>query len=174
MASVTDSVLIDGLAVNRAKNDIQPKGELWKDKRFDIRNGYSFWVTAQALRHFLGGFELPKDMSLAECGFALRCAELLEPRTNMVAKHINNYYKPMTALLLADEMHINRRYCQKLVKGLIDKRIMKRHDNRLYMNPLYFIRGRILTYGLYTLFQEDLDAFLPQWVVDRFNGDADA
>ena len=151
------------------------EGSAWKRARFDLDRGYSFWLGYNSVRMFPGGFELPRDFNLSERGFAYTCAMLLEPNSNMLARHTRGRYVPLTVAGLAKETGISMRQCQTYMSRMISRNIVKRADDRhLYMNPLYFIRGRYLTWGLYHLFQEDLDPFLPDWVIDRFNGDINA
>lgn len=167
--------IADGIAVNSDSVGEQIRsGREWQKHRFSLEEGYSFWLTAYAVRMFPNGFELPKDLDAMTCGYLYRCAMMLQPKTNILVKHYRNYDRPMNTRLLADELGIGIRQCQRFLKIAKDKRIIKEYDHKLYMNPLFFIRSRKLTWELYTLFQEDLDAFLPQWVIDRFNGDVNA
>ena len=155
-------------------NKYKTEGQQWKDDRFDIKSGYSFWLSSNAVRMFPQGTELPKEINASMCGYLYRCAMMLQPKTNMIVKHYKNYDKPMCREMLIEELGISERQFYRFIKMAKDKRIIKEHDKKLYMNPIFFICGRYLTHQLYTLFQEDLDAFLPQWVIDRFNGDVNA
>ena len=166
--------LADGIADNSARQEQLLNGEEWKKHRFSLKDGYSFWLTAYAVRSFPNGFELPKELNAAMCGYVYRCAMMLQPNTNVIVKHYKNYDKPLNRETLAEELGISERQFFRFFKIATDKRIIKEYDHKLYINPLFFIRGRKLSWELYTLFQEDLDAFLPQWVIDRFNGDVNA
>jgi hypothetical protein len=157
-----------------AYNKIKTEGQQWKDDRFDKRRGYSFWISVNAVRMFPKGTELPKDITPYFCGLFYRCANMLQANTNMLVKRYCNYERPITKTMLADELGIGKRQCQRLLKLARERHIIKEYNCKLYMNPIFFMCGRYLTHQLYTLFQEDLDAFLPQWVIDRFNGDVNA
>lgn len=170
-----NSLIADGIAESSEWHPKQPThGNEWKHQRFDLEEGYSFWLSAYAVRSFPNGFELPKDVDALTCGYLYRCSMMLQPKTNMLVKHYRNYDKPMNSRLLAEELGIGIRQCQRFLQDVKQRGIIKEDDHRLYMNPIYFIRSRKLTWKLYTLFQEDLDDFLPQWVVDRYNGDVNA
>ena len=171
----TDDVLADGIAGRAEQRDTNRRsGMSWKRYRFNLENGYSFFLGAAAVRYFPGGWELPKDITPADCGHMYRVAALLQPGTNMIIKHHKNYDRPITVLQLADELGISADHCKKFLLRMMHRRIIKKQDGHYYVNPIFFIRGRYLTWGLYHLFQEDLDPFLPDWVIDRFNGDINA
>ena len=168
-------VLADGIAGAAACKDFRATGgREWKRHRFDPEEGYSFFLGAHAVRSFPGGWELPADLSATDCGYMYRCSVLLQPGTNMLVKHHKNYDRPLTIEGLAKELGISEKHCQRFIKRMEDRRIVKRQDGYIYVSPIFFIRGRLLKWHLYTLFSDDLDAFLPQWVIDRFNGDVNA
>lgn len=170
-----DNTIADGIAVNSVMGTGRIlNGEEWKKHRFDLEDGYSFWLTAYAVRSFPNGFELPKDIGASVCGHLYRCSMMLQPKTNIIVKHYKNYDRPISKQELAEELGLCEKQFRRFLKIATEKRVIKEYDHKLYMNPLFFIRGRKLTWQLYTLFQEDLDAFLPQWVIDRFNGDVNA
>ena len=167
--------IADGIAVNSDSVGEQIRnGREWQKHRFSLEEGYSFWLSAYAVRSFPNGFELPKDINASVCGYLYRCAMMLQPKTNIIVKHYKNYDRPLDRKALAEELGLRDRQFRTFFKVATEKRIIKEYNHRLYMNPLFFIRSRKLTWELYTLFQEDLDAFLPQWVIDRFNGDVNA
>ena len=162
--------------VNKAEayNKYKTEGEQWKEYRFSKKNGYSFWLSANAVRMFPNGFELPKDINASMCGYLYRCAMMLQPKTNMIVKHYKNYDKPLDKEALIKELGISKRHFYRFFKIATEKQIIREHDGKLYMNPLFFICGRHLSHQLYTLFSDQLDAFLPRWVIDRLNGNANA
>ena len=170
-----NNIIADGIAeasvyAERKLSD----GKQWKDNRFSLEKGYSYWMNAKAVRMFTNGCELPKDIPPLYCGYMYRCATMLQASTNMIVKHHKNYDRPITTKQLAEELGISTRSCQYFIKSMIDRDILRKQDGHLYVNPIFFIRGRYLSWQLYTLFSDQLDAFLPQWVIDRFNGDVNA
>ena len=167
------SLLADGIACDKLPNEQYKKGKEWKDKRF--KNGkYSFWKGIVCVRSFPRGTELPKDISTTDTAYMYRCSMMLQHNTNMLVKRYANYEREMSVKMLAEELGIKERQCQRFIKRMEEKRILKRENRKIYINPIYFICGKYLTWHLYMLFQDDLDAFLPDWVVDRFNGDINA
>ena len=173
--NVDAAVIADGIS-DGADVYVPPApayGSEWKDKRFRIDKGYSFWLNASPVKMY-PGCELPASVSSADCGKLYRCAMMLQKNTNMLFYHSNGFDKPLTTEKLADKLGINRQRCYMFVQRMCDMHIMARESGRLYINPIFFFRGRHLSYSLYQMFQEDLDSVLPQWVIDRFNGDVHA
>ena len=170
-----NNIVADGIADSSVlAEDRLSDGREWKRQRFSLEKGYSFWMNAHAVRMFTHGCELPKDINATDCGYMYRCATMLQPNTNMIVKHYKNYDRPIATKELAEELGIGERNCQRFIKRMIDRDILRKQDGHLYVNPIFFIRGRYLSWQLYTLFSDQLDAFLPQWVIDRFNGDINA
>ena len=168
-------ILADGIAGGASYKEQRPTGgQAWKHYRFDPDEGYSYFLGAHAVRSFPGGWELPADLTPTECGYMYRCSMLLQPGTNMLVKHHKNYDRPLTVKALAKELGLSEKQCQRFIRRMEEKRIVKRQDGYIYVSPIFFIRGRLLKWHLYMLFSDDLDAFLPQWVIDRFNGDVNA
>ena len=166
--------LTDGIADGAELPTPSPAyGSEWKDKRFNLEKGYSFWLNAVPVRMFTG-CALPSSVSMVDCGRMYRCAMLMQARSNMLFYHANGVDKPLTVAKLAAKLGINEQRCRQFVKRMTDARVMVREDGRLYVNPCYFFRGKHLSFSLYQLFQTDLDSVLPQWVIDRYNGDIHA
>ena len=155
-------------------NEGQKKlGKEWKDKRFRIDRGYSFWMCAKPIRSF-GAVSIPSDISKYDLANLFICAMWLQADTNMLVQPHHGYDTPLTVEKIAEKIGISTRYCYLFIDRMIGKRIMARSQGAVYINPIYFFRGKYLSWHLYHLFQEDLDAFLPQWVINRFNGDINA
>jgi len=170
-----DNGLAEGIAgAAEAPDNHRTGGREWKRRRFSLEKGYSYFLGASSVRYFPGGWELPADVSPADCGHMYRIGALLQPGTNMIVKHHKNYDRPATLATLAEQLGVSIDHCKKFISRMLARRIIKKQDGHYYVNPIYFIRGRYLTWGLYHLFQEDLDPFLPDWVIDRFNGDINA
>ena len=144
-------------------------GQDWKDKRWDVAQGYSFWVGTHPIRCF-GGISIPNNISNSDMGLLFKCAMMLDTDTNMIVKHNSNgLSKSLNATSLAKQLGISVRQCQYFIQRMVAKGVIKREQKRMYINPLCFIRGRYLSWHLYNLFRSDLDHVLPQWVIDRFN-----
>lgn len=171
---IGNTILSDGVAYGADEentNEEKSSGQQWKDSRFSKEHGYSFWLRANSVRMFQKGFSLPKTLTATEKGYMYDCAMMLQANTNMIVKHYCNYDIPANSKIIADELGINLRSCQRFLKSMKEKNIIKEDNGLLYVNPIFFICGKYLSWHLYKLFQEDLDHFLPSWVIDRFNGD---
>ena len=168
------NTLTEGIAGGAEEKEFIPAyGSEWKDKRFNLQNGNSFWLSAVPIKMF-SGCGLPSSLGFSDCGKLYRCAMLMQQHTNMLFYHSHGVDKPLTVEKLADRLGVNVKYCYSFIQRMVDLRIMAREDGRIYMNPIYFFRGRHLSWHLYQLFETDLDSVLPQWVVDRYNGDIHA
>lgn len=166
------NVLLDGIA--DSADTIEEKksnGQQWHDKRYSKDKGYSFWLSVNAVRMFPRGTELPQDVPPLYCGYMYRIANMLQNNTNMVVKRYCNYERPAHVEDIAVALGISNRSCYRFLKDMKQKGIIKEQDKLYYVNPIFFICGKYLSWNLYKLFQKDLDHFLPSWVIDRFNGD---
>ena len=164
----------EGIAGAAAEKEYSaPTGSEWKDKRFRLDKGYSFWLSAVPVRMFMG-CGLPYSLCDSDAGKLYRCALLLQAHTNMLFYHSHGEEKPLTVPKLAAKLGMNTRRCYDFVQRMCDLRIMARDNGRLYINPCYFFRGRHLSWHLYRLFEQDLESVLPDWVVRRYNGEVHA
>ena len=155
------------LSLSEVEPDNAPPGRHWQDKRF-TENGYLFWLNANPIRMY-PGYSLPDELTMAEIGRCLECAALLEKGTNMLCHKVNGHYKALSMNMLAKRLGVCRRQCYRFVQKMIDTRVMVKVDRKLFMNPIYFFRGRYLSFYLYGLFKEELDRVLPKWVIERYN-----
>jgi hypothetical protein len=166
--------LTEGIADAALRREVsQPIGSEWKDKRFNLNKGYSFWLSRIPVRMFLG-CGLPNTLSHSDKGKMYDCALLLQANTNMLFYHSHGEEKPLTVPKLADRLGMSINRCYDFVQHMCDLRVMARDNGRLYINPCYFFRGRYLSWHLYRLFEQDLESVLPDWVVARYNGDIHA
>lgn len=175
MKSMKDDALVtEGIAGGaEIKEYSRPTGSEWKDKRFNLERGYSFWLSAVPVRMFTG-CGLPSSVGFSDCGKLYRCSMMMQQHTNMLFYHSHGVDKPLTVEKLAARLGINSQRCYKFVQHMVDLRVMARDDGRLYLNPCYFFRGRHLSWHLYQLFETDLESVLPDWVVRRYNGEVHA
>ena len=158
---------------NLNNSDKPLSGQDWKDKKFSYEKGFSFWLCVHPIKSYVG-YDLPQGVSDADIGRLHKLSKLLQKNSNLIVKHYENYEKPMDEEMIAQALNLVVRVCQRFLLRMIRKRIIKRDGNLYYMNPIYFFRGQYLSWHLYNLFQKDLDCVLPQWVIDRFNGDVNA
>jgi len=146
----------------------QSEGEQWRSKRF-TEKGYMFSLGGSPVRMY-PGFELPKELTHAEVGRCLECAQYLEPETNMLFYRSNQDRKPLNRAKLAKRLGISYRQCCRFVERMIKFGVMVSEQGRIYICPVYFFRGHHLRYALYDRFREQMDKVLPSWVIDRFAG----
>ena len=165
-------ILGKGLSGSRKENVshyVPQQGKEWQDERFDEELGYHFWLNHTPIRIF-PGCQLPKTLNKAEKANLYDCAMMLEAESNMLCYRSDSYYKPLTTAMLAQRLDLSERQTYRFLSRMYELRIMATEQGRIYINPIYFFRGRYLSYHLFHLFEEDLRSILPQWVVDRYDG----
>ena len=176
MEKTTDRYYSVSYATENSATELnQPlSGKEWKNKRFSEEYGFSFWLCVHPIKSYIG-YDLPNDIGDSDIGKLFKLAKLLQKDTNLIVRHYENYDKPMNDEMIAKVLNINTLVCKRFLRRMIRKRIMYKDDiGHFYINPIYFFRGQYLSWHLYNIFQEDLDCVLPQWVIDRFNGDINA
>lgn len=172
MEQTTDRIKYSSHEFNN-DTDKPLSGQDWKDRKFSYERGYSYWLCVHPIKSFVG-YDLPQDMADADIGRLYKLSKLLQKNSNLIIRHYENYDKPLNDDSMSKVLNLVPRVCQRFLLRMMRKRIIKKDGNLYYMNPIYFFRGQYLTWHLYHLFQEDLDHVLPQWVIDRFNGDINA
>ena len=146
----------------------QSEAEQWRSKRF-TEKGYLFSLGGSPVRMY-PGYELPKELTPGYIGHCLECTQYLEPETNMLFYRSNQERKPLNREKLAKRLGISYRQCCRFIEKGIKYGIIVVEEGRIYINPIYFFRGKHLRYALYARFRDQLDKVLPSWVVDRYNG----
>ena len=140
----------------------------WKEYNFDRERGVRFMANVTAAVRM---FEpLPDEVSAGETGLMLRCTKFLESESNMLCYRSNTEYKPLNASKLAKKLNMSTSHIYRFIHRMCRLRVMAKEKNRLYLNPVYFFRGRYLSWHLYKLFEPELQTKLPAWVVGRFEG----
>jgi hypothetical protein len=153
----------------KEKEHYVPYGKQWQDERFDEEQGYHFWLNETPVRTF-PGCTLPNTVSKWEKGVLLDCAMLMEAGTNMLCRRVDGYYKPLDPKRLSVKIGMSERQTRAFINRMCELRIMAKEDGRIYINPCYFFRGRFLSFHLFSLFETDLRSILPEWVVQRYDG----
>lgn len=166
------NVLALGLMASAKMPDDTPKST-WKDHRFDMEKGYTYWLDAAPIR-FYPGHPLPDSINKTDKAYVLDCAIMMESGSNMLIYRSDRTYKPMSIEMLAKRLDRSASIVYRFVRRMCKLRIMAREDGRIYINPVYFFRGKHLSYHLYALFRPELQAVLPKWVVAKYEGTGEA
>ncbi len=140
----------------------------WKAYNFDKEKGVRYMANVM---HVVRIFKpLPKEITAAETGMLLACIPFIEAETGMLYYRSNTVNKPMSISRLSAKVGKSASHIYRFVRRMCELRIMAKEKHCLYVNPIYFFRGRYLPYHLYDLFKPELDAVLPRWVIDKYNG----
>ena len=118
-----------------------------------------------------------KVSDFADIGRLHVLAENTYADTNMIAYYKNKKYYPAGIKEISEMIRLCERNTKDFLKKMIDLGIMAKAivnsneqiDIQYYLNPLYFLSSKYLSPGLYMLFRKQLDEYLPQWVIKKFN-----
>ena len=125
------NTLTEGIAGGAEEKEFIPAyGSEWKDKRFNLQNGYSFWLSAVPIKMF-SGCGLPSSLGFSDCGKLYRCAMLMQQHTNMLFYHSHGVDKPLTVEKLADRLGVNIKYCYSLFRRDIAVRTLITHRRHI-------------------------------------------
>ena len=145
---------------------------------FDNEKGYLFKNQA----YYFKGFKVEHKISdivndFIDIGRLHVLAENTYADTNMIAYYKNKKYYPAGIKEISEMIRLCERNTKDFLKrmiglGIIAKAIINTNEQievQYYLNPLYFISSKYLSPGLYMLFRKQLDEYLPQWVIKKFN-----
>lgn len=142
---------------------------------FRDSKGYLFKPQAHFVRVFTG-IKLPKEIKSKDAYRLYLLIDRLENGTNRLIYRSDHTNRSMHISHIAAYLGIAYASASRFVSRMIRAGVMARgkvkvgHETNVayYFNPLYYIRGKWLTYELYTLFQDQLDPVLPTWVKRKF------
>lgn len=142
---------------------------------FRSSKGYLFKPQAHFVRVFTG-VKLPAEVKAKDAYRLYLLIDRLENGTNRLVYRSDSTNKSMDLDHIAGYLHMPYTSACSFVNRMIRAGVMAKgkitvaHSQVVsyYFNPLYYIRGKWLTYQLYTLFQEQLDPVLPAWVKRKF------
>jgi len=157
-------------------------GEVVSEKRhhisaaFDDEKGYLLWARKNFAKSF-SEIDFPKDMTTLEIGQMTRLSKRIWSNTNMLGYRGSGGVKPYDIDKIAEVLNISSRqayrFMQKMMKlGIIAKVTVDtegKKDTHYYINPMYFFSSKRIPLNLYLIFRKQLDAVLPQWVIQRFS-----
>lgn len=82
--------------------------------------------------------------------------------------------KPLDIKKMAEIFNTGERQTKELIKKMKDYHIIKEVsiDGEIWyaFNPIYGLKGKRITYTIFTIFQKELIPILPQSIVDKFIG----
>ncbi len=166
--SRVDQIMMEILREAEAAHYSENRPTGWKDYNYDVEKGFRFMANNTTVIRMYK--PLPDTLSVGEVGMLLDCAQFLEPESNMLFYRSDRSHKAMSVRKLAAALGMSVSYVYRFVSRMCRLRVMAKEQRRLYINPIYFFRGRYLSSHLYSLFRQELQLVLPQWVVDKYEG----
>ena len=137
--------------------------------------GYLFRSNSNKFTAY-SGISLPEELSDNDIGKVYRLKEHLEKNTNMLRIRNHRGYFPMVTDDFAKVWNVSHRRSLELIKKLKELGVLsegkfesaKTKTTQYFMNPIYFHNGRRITPDLYSLFEEEMKDYLPDWVIREF------
>ena len=142
----------------------------WADRIFDYNKGYMLWYNKNIIKTF-EDTRLPEDFTWAERG---RICELKHYiiKENQLLGYRSRTIKPLGAKEMADIFNAGERQTKDLIKKMKANHILKEVSINgvawYAFNPIYGLKGKRITYTIFTIFQEELTPVLPIKVVNTF------
>lgn len=143
---------------------------------FSNEKGYVFFTHKNSIRIF-DDINLPDDITDDEIGKLFKLSKKTYKNTNMLMYRSKNNIKAMQIEHISKLLGVSLRRAQMFVHKMIKYHIMakvliknseKSYEVQYYLNPLYFFHSKYLNLNLYLLFKNDLDKYLPKWVIAKF------
>lgn len=173
------SNLIEVREVNPVTGEVVASGSRFKPfENFVPNKGYLFKAQEHYIRMFASN-PLPIDLPMKYAYWMYRLSVHLENETNRLYYAAHRENRAMTVKRIGEYLGISYTTAKRFMKEMMRRHIIARveisrmetHGPRrvaYYVNPLFFFRGKWISYFLYLLFKEDLDKVLPKWVQYRF------
>lgn len=144
---------------------------------FDNDKGYLFRNKAYYIKGYQG-IKMSKVLdNKIDIANMYLLAENLYKDTNMISIYRNKRYFPADIVDIAKMLNLCERNARDFINRMIDKGLIAKNTIKIvedikihyHINPLYFNTNKYLSPALYMMFREQLDEYLPEWVIRKFN-----
>lgn len=160
--------------VNRDNGESFDKKQ-YVDLQFN-EDGYLFWNRKGNVKTFIE-YPLPKDFSWSERGRINELKHYILKDNQFLVYRSGNTIKSIGLIEMMRILDMTERQCKTLIKKMKFNNIIKevKIDTLTYFvfNPLYGFKGKRLSLNVYLFFQKELKQVLPNWVVEKFVGEAE-
>lgn len=154
-------------------------GEIYEKKQYvDMQfneDGYLFWNRKSNVKTFIE-HPLPKDFTWTEKGRINELKHYILRENQFLVFRSGNNIKPIGVKEMMRILDMSERQCKALIKKMKKYNIIKevKFDGLTYFafNPLYGFKGKRLNLNVYLFFQDELKKVLPNWVIEKFAGEA--
>lgn len=156
-------------------------GEIVSDKSrtisaaFDEEKGYLLWPRKNFARSF-ADIDFPAQMTMIDRGRMATLAKRIWSNTNMLGYRGNGGVRPYDYSKIGEVIGLKERQARTFVDKMVRFGVMAKvnieiegkKEIHFYVSPLYFFSSNRIPLNLYLIFRKQLDAVLPQWVIQRF------
>lgn len=138
--------------------------------RFHEDRGYLLYVHGQTISSRI--IDFPQAMSKGDIANLSILSRHLQANTNVLVYRSSKGYMPMNKDRIEKVLNVQEQQARRFLKRMMDLNMMKltinENETRYFINPLYFHNGKSINDGLYWLFQEQLDVYLPDWAKEKY------
>jgi len=147
------------------------------DAKFNPGRGYLWWNQKGGVKSFFN-IPYPKDMSMIDRGRLATLSKYIWGDTNCLGYRGHGGFKPYDVEQIGELIELNMAQTERFLARMKKMGIIKpvyvafgdKYETQYYINPLYYFSNRYLSANLYTLFHEELEDHLPEWVKQEFAG----
>lgn len=159
------------------KLSVTHDGEIIGERTVELYNpfkegkGYNFKYKSTNTRSYLE-IPLPNEFTDTEIGKIYRLSRHIYSDSNLIAKRSNNEIKPLPKKEIQKIIGLHRTKFNPFWKKVLEYSVVKEVKLGKYkyfcFNPLYFNSTTYMPLYLYIAFQEELNAHLPHWVIEKY------
>jgi hypothetical protein len=140
--------------------------------RFSQSKGYLFRNQKGMVRWF-PDIPLPEEMTMIDCGRMLKLSKYIHSDDNCFGYRGHGGFRPYSAIELGTFVGLNEEQSIKFMRRMTRLKIIKERtsllgDKLYFANPLYFFANNRISLTLYSIFREELEPYLPPWVIEEF------
>lgn len=143
--------------------------------KFNSKRGYLWWNKKGGVKSF-HAIPFPKDMSMLDRGRVATLTKYIWGDTNCLGYRGHGGFRAYDIEGIGEIIGLNEKRATQFLKRMDKLKIIKaipvkfgeRVETQYYVNPLYYFSSRYLSSNLYTLFHEELESFIPEWVKAEF------
>lgn len=151
--------------------------DLWS--RFDPKRGYKFYYNRSVVE---GAREIPlpppEQMQASDIGHLRRLSYYLIGDSGMLGYRGNgNVVKTMTPEMMSRVTGLSKRSTYRFIQRVGDMHMMRQltveiekgvKETQFYLNPLYHAGSPYIPLGLYLIFRDQIDRYLPGWAIEEY------
>lgn len=166
------------------RTNITQDGEIIGESTAEFYNpfrdgqGYNFKYKSAMTKSYLE-IALPYKDKNSDSGFTdvelgkiYRLSRHIYSNSNLLAKRSNSVIKPLTKDDIQAIIDLHRTkfnpFWNKMIEYSVIKEIELDGERYFCFNPIYFNSTTYMPLYLYIAFQEELNAYLPDWVIEKY------